>query len=473
MSDNYALLDKYVPAKTIYGQLITDWNGESYYADSIESIPERIFRLYNAVAAGTITIDPRDFDVLLWSYDRCISQGEFEMMKPEVRLWCIVHPKAFMAAMEAHKNPANQDLASVGAEGGITNLADIRISTDGNSLDYSGTQYMTVHDGGGGLGALLSIVGIAMWALGIPNPLSSVFSAIGDAVGGFFATAGGTTAAQMLATQSAEMLAMGFTQADVAVSLAGLSAAESAAIMVAAGIPATTAASLADAAASGALTPAQPPLPTDTLDPLTTPDPVTQTPPPVTTAPPPTPTPPITTAAQMLAEQAKADLAMGFTPADIASGLAGLPVADATAIMVAAGIDPLTAAQLAMDAANHIYAPPATPAPLNTPPAATPPPVIPPALPIIPTNPTDALNLFTKVIGAGASALTLYNRLFTPTTGTNGRTTYQPTFPPGTVLDPVTGQPKTPGTLDSFNLSGVMLPLLFVGGAFLISQKGK
>jgi hypothetical protein len=70
-------------------------------------------------------------------------------------------------------------------------------------------------------------------------------------MGGGTAAAGSTTAAGMLAAESASMLQMGFSAAEVASSLAGLgNAAQIGSILTAAGIPASTAASLAADAAS-------------------------------------------------------------------------------------------------------------------------------------------------------------------------------------------------------------------------------
>ena len=113
-------------------------------------------RLYSDVAAGKY--HPNSFNELLGA-DTGVSTGEFAMFSPEVQAWAKTHPQELMQAMLAHRNPANNDLASVGAEGGISGLGDIRIGKDGKTLDYSGTKYLDVHDENdlGGLAALAAI----------------------------------------------------------------------------------------------------------------------------------------------------------------------------------------------------------------------------------------------------------------------------------------------------------------------------
>ena len=153
--------------------------------------------------------------------------------------------------------------------GGALNLFDNQFSPQqAGGLSISGlSQYLTpeqlaagqqfvqqespaaqsARDDSGGFGLMeLAMLAAAVYSGG---------AALGAWGAGAGAAAGATTASGMLATQSAALLAEGFTAAEVASSLAGLgSAAEIGSVLTAAGISSATAATLAGDVASGMLT---------------------------------------------------------------------------------------------------------------------------------------------------------------------------------------------------------------------------
>lgn len=100
---------------------------------------------YAAVASGQIK--PQDFSTLFSNQDRMMSAGEFSLFSPEVQKWAKANPQQFMQQTLANRNSANQDLASVGAEGGYS--LPQNITTGANGLDYSKAGYMNINDGGG------------------------------------------------------------------------------------------------------------------------------------------------------------------------------------------------------------------------------------------------------------------------------------------------------------------------------------
>lgn len=100
--------------------------------------------LYNAVASGAYV--PKNFSELLTDEDEMLSQYEFDHMSPEVQAWAKANPQQFMSAILEHRNPANNDLGSMGnAEGGYGDLSTA-ISVGPNGLQYDPNQYQEIHD---------------------------------------------------------------------------------------------------------------------------------------------------------------------------------------------------------------------------------------------------------------------------------------------------------------------------------------
>lgn len=101
--------------------------------------------LYQGVASGQIRLTPEQFGQLFSNDDGALSQFEFQQFSPEVQAWAMSNPQQFMQSILANRNPANNDLGSIGAEGGHSNLGGVGVTPDG-SLDYSNAGYMQVHD---------------------------------------------------------------------------------------------------------------------------------------------------------------------------------------------------------------------------------------------------------------------------------------------------------------------------------------
>ncbi len=146
------------------------------------SAPE-VAALYGGVANGSIKVSPDQFNRLLQpnSDTKGIDTNEWQYYSPEYKAWAQENPQAFMADALAHRNSANQDLGSIGAEGGYSNPMGIKPGGD-----YSGAGYMQIHDGGGlGSFGTLALAVVGGYALG---PLAVAY-------GGGTATVGSTIAA--------------------------------------------------------------------------------------------------------------------------------------------------------------------------------------------------------------------------------------------------------------------------------------
>lgn len=102
--------------------------------------------LYQGVASGTFSVKPEQFFRLIPqnSDTKGIDVTEFSALNSDVQQWAINNPQPFFTGLLAHRNPANNDLASIGAEGGISALNEIQVRN--GQLDYSGTHYLEVHD---------------------------------------------------------------------------------------------------------------------------------------------------------------------------------------------------------------------------------------------------------------------------------------------------------------------------------------
>lgn len=101
--------------------------------------------MYQAVANGEIQVSPEDFNNLIIDANLAIDPREFAALSPEVQQWAKQNPQAFIQQMLAHRNPANDDLGSMGAEGGYSTPQNIAVSPLGQ-LDYSNAGYMDIHD---------------------------------------------------------------------------------------------------------------------------------------------------------------------------------------------------------------------------------------------------------------------------------------------------------------------------------------
>jgi len=149
-----------------------DYSGYLSGTDTKPLTSKEVSDLYEKVANGTIKVSPDQFNRLLQvnSDTKGIDTSEFAAFSPEYQAWAKANPQAWMADALAHRNPANHDLGSMGAEGGYANPAGIKPGGD-----YSNAGYMQIHDDNG-LGALGSL------ALGIGGSL--LVPGLGAALGG-------------------------------------------------------------------------------------------------------------------------------------------------------------------------------------------------------------------------------------------------------------------------------------------------
>lgn len=158
--------------------------------------PSEIQEMYNAVANGQIQISPQDFNKLLINADLAINPGEFASMSQDVQNWARQNPQSFIQQMLANRNPANDDLGSIGAEGGYSKPQNITVSPSGQ-LDYSNAGYMEVHDEGSFLNQIDDWVRETIpggW-LGVAGAGALGYGALSGGLGGLFGA--GTTAADL------------------------------------------------------------------------------------------------------------------------------------------------------------------------------------------------------------------------------------------------------------------------------------
>ena len=161
--------------------------------------------IYEDVASGKLQLAPGQFGSLFSNEDRQLSQVEFQAMSPQVQAWAQQNPQAFAQSLLAHRNPANQDLASMGAEGGYANPAGIFVNPSTGQLDYSRAGYMDVHDQ-------------SMWT-GIRDTLESAAAVAGN----YLLPGSGLISSQLVSKGSQEQL--GSTLGKLAMAGSGLAGA--------------------------------------------------------------------------------------------------------------------------------------------------------------------------------------------------------------------------------------------------------
>ncbi len=159
----------------LYAQLAAPRSDYSGYLSGTDTKPltgREVSDLYGKVANGSLSISPDQFDRLLQSNSdtKGIDTNEWSHYSPEYQSWARSNPQAFLSDALAHRNPANNDLGSMGAEGGYANPAGIKPGGD-----YSNAGYMQIHDDNG-LGSLGGL------ALGIAG--NFLMPGLGAALGG-------------------------------------------------------------------------------------------------------------------------------------------------------------------------------------------------------------------------------------------------------------------------------------------------
>ncbi len=104
---------------------------------------ERMQNFYNDVASGKIVIT--NFDVLFSDANLAVSKFEFSLLPANVQAAARANPQQFIQTVLANRNSANQDLLSVGAEGGYANyinatwVPNVGLKPDPNA-------YLSIHD---------------------------------------------------------------------------------------------------------------------------------------------------------------------------------------------------------------------------------------------------------------------------------------------------------------------------------------
>jgi len=151
------------PAPMTYDQYIaTRGNGFSpemieAQGDAIPGVFEKqadrnlINSLYEDVASGKVTLTPGEFTHLIQpnSDTKGLDANEWSLYSPEMQTWAKNNPQAFVADLLAHRNAANGDLASVGAEGGYENLGAITPPSESNKpVNYANAGYKPINDDG-------------------------------------------------------------------------------------------------------------------------------------------------------------------------------------------------------------------------------------------------------------------------------------------------------------------------------------
>lgn len=159
----------------LYAQLAAPRSDYSGYLSGTDTKPlngREVSDLYGKVANGSLSISPDQFDRLLQpnSDTKGIDTNEWSHYSPEYQSWARSNPQAFLSDALAHRNSANNDLGSMGAEGGYANPAGIKPGGD-----YSNAGYMQIHDDNG-LGSLGGL------ALGIAG--NFLMPGLGAALGG-------------------------------------------------------------------------------------------------------------------------------------------------------------------------------------------------------------------------------------------------------------------------------------------------
>lgn len=210
--------------------------------------------LYQNVASGAIAVTPDQFGRLLQpnSDTKGIDITEFSALSSDVQAWAKNNPQQFFTGLLGHRNPANNDLASIGAEGGISSLGDIKVRN--GELDYSGTHYLEVHDSDL-LGSILKTAAVAAAVYFGGSALLSSFGTTAAAEAGAVAAGEAGVSAGTAATFGTSGDALGFftagTNAAVNTSVADYIAAASAGLETGAATAFTAGLPLANLASSG------------------------------------------------------------------------------------------------------------------------------------------------------------------------------------------------------------------------------
>lgn len=229
----------------------------------IGSIPTQFYdltdqqRLYRQVASGGVQLKPEEFNRLFSDEDLAMSEGEFNLLPPEVQEAARQNPQLFMQSVLSNTaNKDHGDLMSVGAEGGFSDYSTTKWDPVlGLVPDQS--KYMQIHDEPDwGLYATLALIGGAAGAgSGLFGPAAqSAVTGVEAGAGAAGAAEAGVTAAEFAAADAAQLAAQGFSQGEIAAIMAGNSVPATGGVFVGTGgfIPSTSNA-LADAALNGAV----------------------------------------------------------------------------------------------------------------------------------------------------------------------------------------------------------------------------
>lgn len=186
--DDIGLYDTGVPYMQLEGQWLND-TPEWVAAVAQNYTPTRIGVDYSKIAnlpAGTIR--PEDFDsIVLSNQDRGISAGEFSLLPPAVQAQARANPELFVRSVMNFRNGANQDLMSIGAEGGFGDYSTAQWAP-GVGVVPDASKYLQVNDDDGWGGLLGSGLGIAFAPF--TGGSSLLLGAIGGGLGSL-ATGGG------------------------------------------------------------------------------------------------------------------------------------------------------------------------------------------------------------------------------------------------------------------------------------------
>lgn len=131
-------------ASGIEGPLGT--NAQPNYNTGFNAVGGGQQALYEAVARGDVKVTPENFSALISNANNGISQAEWNHLDPSVQKWAQENPQQFMQQILAHRNPANGDLLSGGAEGGWKTLGADSITVGANGLQYNPQNYMQIHN---------------------------------------------------------------------------------------------------------------------------------------------------------------------------------------------------------------------------------------------------------------------------------------------------------------------------------------
>ena len=124
-------------------------------------------RLYQDVASGNVQVSSKDFNKLLTDENRGMSEWEFNRLPENVQAAAKSNPHNFMQAVLANRNPANYDLLSVGAEGGVKDLGAYQ--TDSKNFGVDPSQRIAV-TGKSWFENPVNVGSLALAGFGLMNP---------------------------------------------------------------------------------------------------------------------------------------------------------------------------------------------------------------------------------------------------------------------------------------------------------------